>query len=364
MKKTLVAMAVLAASGAAMAQSNVQIYGLMDLWLGSSKLKTSVDGVRESTSTSRLDSGGVATSRIGFKGTEDLGGGLKANFQLEQGFNADNGTQQANGFNRQSWVGLSGGFGAVQLGRVWTSYDDIRSTAKDTFSANISSEDAAWLAYTDRTSNGIKYTTPEVGGFSGSLTYALGEDKTPTNGSSSLVSLGVQYANGPVFVGFSHQAERAKGKNGTFSALPGAFGGDVAKISGLLANAANFRGKTTYNLLNGSYDFGVAKAIAGYNTTKIDAEADPDSVKATEYMLGVEVPITGAMAFGAGYSQSKVKYAGESVFKTTGYSMALLYNMSKRTSLYAALTQTKLKDSTSSDNLKANLYAVGLKHAF
>lgn len=113
MKKSLVALAVLAASGAAMAQSNVTLYGIADVWFGSSKFEvTGEDSARQT----KVDSGGVDTSRWGMKGSEDLGGGLKANFQLESAVNMDDGT--STGFDRQAWVGLSGGFGAVQLGKV------------------------------------------------------------------------------------------------------------------------------------------------------------------------------------------------------------------------------------------------------
>jgi predicted porin len=199
MKKSLIALAVLAAAGAAQAQSTVTLYGLADIWVGSVKETTTIGGVSTSARTTKVDSGGFNTSRFGLKGSEDLGGGLKANFQLEQGFNMDNGTSQVTGtaFNRQAWVGLSGGFGEVQLGRVWTSYDDIRSSANDTFNANIASSFSTWVGYNDRTSNGIKYLTPSFGGISGSVTYALGEDKnTSTNGKDnnlaalcSLVSL-------------------------------------------------------------------------------------------------------------------------------------------------------------------------------
>jgi len=126
MKKSLIALAVLAASGTAMAQSNVTLYGLADVWFGSSKFEVTGEG---SVRQTKVDSGGLNTSRWGMKGSEDLGGGLKANFQLEQGFDLSTGAAQSGKtFNRQAWVGLSGGFGEVQLGKVWTSYDDIRSS--------------------------------------------------------------------------------------------------------------------------------------------------------------------------------------------------------------------------------------------
>ncbi|MEO5660098.1 MAG: porin, partial [Polaromonas sp.] len=92
MKKNLIALAVLAASGVASAQSNVTLYGLVDVYFGSTRTKVSQPGVANtSLRQTVVNSGGFNTSRFGFKGSEDLGGGLKANFLLEGGFNADTG---------------------------------------------------------------------------------------------------------------------------------------------------------------------------------------------------------------------------------------------------------------------------------
>lgn len=368
MKKSLIALAVLAASGAAMAQSSVTIYGVADVWMGSSKLSVTEAGATESIRNTKLDSGGVNTSRIGFKGTEDLGGGLKANFQLEQGINLDTGAAQVaeKAFNRQAWVGLSGGFGEVQLGKVWTSYDDIRSSANDTLNANIASSFNTWVGYSDRTDNGIKYISPSFGGFSGSLTYAFGEDKAANTSASSVLSLGLQYASGPLFVGFAHQQQKQNGANGVFSAVPGFLTAELGEdLTQDLLGSLDFQGKTTYNLINASYDFGVAKLLGGFNQVKQTVVGSADSAKAKEYNIGVEVPLASALSLGLGYSQSKVEAAGVDQFKTKGYSAALVYSLSKRTSVYAAATQTKLKLADGSgDNIKSQLYAVGLKHTF
>ena len=364
MKKSLIALAVLAASGAAMAQS-VTLYGLADVWFGSSKLEATGEG---SVRQTKVDSGGLNTSRWGLKGSEDLGGGLKANFQLEQGFNIDSGAAQDSkkAFSRQAWVGLSGGFGEVQLGKVWTSYDDIRSSANDTFNANIASSFSTWLGYSDRTDNGIKYTSPSYGGVSGSLTYALGEDKTATNSASSLLSLGLQYANGPLFVGFAHQQQKQNGANGVFSAVPGFLSSALGEeLTVDLLGSLDVRGKTTYNLLNGSYDFGAAKLLGGYNQVKQTISGEAGSVKAKEYNLGVEVPLAANLKAGLGYASSKIEADGTDVAKTTGFSAAVIYSLSKRTAVYGALTQTKLEDQLGYDfEAKNTLYAVGVNHSF
>ncbi|MES2945632.1 MAG: porin, partial [Pseudomonadota bacterium] len=129
MKKSLIALAVLAVSGMASAQSTVTLYGLLDTYVGSIK--------SGGTTQTVVNSGGIQTSRFGFKGSEDLGGGLKANFLLEGGINTDTGASRGNLFGRQSYVGLSGGFGEVKIGQMWTAYDDQVGAAIAAFNANI-----------------------------------------------------------------------------------------------------------------------------------------------------------------------------------------------------------------------------------
>src|ERR1700730_16325238 len=117
MKKTLLALAVLGAfAGAASAQTNVTVYGIVD-----AGVQYKNDG-NPAGKTLSLQSGIQNGSRLGFKGTEDLGGGLSAIFTFENGFNVDDGTlgQGNRLFGRQAWVGLNGGFGTVKLGRQQT----------------------------------------------------------------------------------------------------------------------------------------------------------------------------------------------------------------------------------------------------
>ncbi|RZI41890.1 porin [Herbaspirillum sp. HC18] len=113
MKKSLLALAVLGAfAGVASAQTNVSIYGVADVGIERTKLSPG-------QSTTRLSSGIQSGSRLGFKGSEDLGGGMSAIFALENGYDISNGALGQGGllFGRQAWVGLNGGFGAVKFGR-------------------------------------------------------------------------------------------------------------------------------------------------------------------------------------------------------------------------------------------------------
>jgi predicted porin len=180
-----------------------------------------------------------------------------------------------------------------------------------------------------------------------------------------VVFWGLQYAKGPVFVGFSHQSQKQRGANGVFSAVPGFLTTALGEqVTADLLGSLDFEGKTTYNLINGSYDFGVAKVLGGYNQVKQTVVGLNGDAKAKEYNLGVEVPVSTALKVGLGYARSNVEAGGQDAFDTTGYSAAAVYSLSKRTALYAALTSTKLESADSNFSVKSQLVAVGVNHSF
>lgn len=357
MKKSLIALAVLASCGAAMAQSSVTLYGMADVWAG--RVKAEETGLG-SVSTSGLESGGFNTSRLGLKGSEDLGGGLKANFNLEGSLAMDTGTSAGLRFDRQSWVGLSGGFGEIQLGKPWSPYDDTRAMANDTFNANFAASWGAWLGYEDNPSNTIRYNSPNFGGFSGAFAYSLGEDRaaSPTNSSSSVTSFSLNYANGPIVAGFAHQNQKLE----SFSALVlnqfNSFDSTGALVD------AGATGKTTYNLLNGSYDFGFLKLVGGVNQVKIQPDGLAD-IKANEWNLGVDVPVGAGFDIGVGVARSKIESAGVDQETATGLSLGAKYTLSKRTFLYGFYNRTKFEDEVVvGDEAKITRFGVGIQHNF
>lgn len=363
MKKSLIALAVLASSGAAMAQSSVSVYGLLDVWVGSQKNTT--NGVTAGSFGKMASNEGLATSRLGFKGTEDLGGGLKANFQIETTVGLDQPAATSLG-DRQSWVGLSGGFGEVRLGRVWTPYDNTRFLINDTFTANFSSSFSVWRGYTDRTTNGVQYTTPSFGGLTASALYTFGEDKTATTSASSITAFSLNYANGPIAAGLAHQIQQDKNAGATATAVTDTsktpFNGPA--LSQLINGTAQTASKTSYTLINGSYDFGVAKVLAGYNTVKATSTAVAGNAKANEWNIGAEVPFGSALALGVGYAESQVKVNGVDRNETTGYSAVLKYALSKRTAVYAGLAKAEEETAAGVSVEKSNRYFVGLNHTF
>ncbi|WP_394788945.1 porin [Rhodoferax sp.] len=395
MKKSLIALAVLAASGAAMAQSTVTLYGLVDANVGAFKTNAVAGTAVTSLSQTKQDSGGLNGSRWGLKGSEDLGGGLAAIFNVESGFNIDTGASAQGGllFGRRANVGLAGGFGKLEVGRNSSSYDDISAdhaqmaqylfdpsntnngnsaaTAKGMtpgpVSATVTAAQAqatalgnqqkflnrtfSWIGYNTRFDNSFKYTSPNLAGFTTSVMYSLGEDKTTALSASKTVSANVKYANGPLLVSAGYQSET------TASSV-------TATTKPALENA----------ILNVAYNFGVAKVGLGLNRAKYKDVAAPailgggEFAAQNEYSLSVAVPI-GAATISAGYAQSK----GDTLGKSSGFGIQALYALSKRTTLYGGGVSTsaydKLADAVAASApgtaiARNTTYAVGIRHTF
>ena len=368
MKKTLIAMAALGAmAGVAHAQSSVTLYGLVDAYIGQTSRQ--VDSTIVASRVAKLkqnvvNGSGQNNSRWGLRGTEDLGGGMKALFVLEGGFQPDTGafatiSNQGGGlFGRQAWVGLSSGFGTVGLGRQYPAYDDLRGATNMIYDSNFATTAAVWGTgvqdYQNRSSNSIKYTSPDFAGFSGAVTYGLGENKTATTDAENVAAVHIKYANGPLLVGFAHQREKQ------VASTAGSLFGAGAAV-GVAAGPATFNATRKYNLLGASYDFGVAKLTAQYNQAKGETSATT-SAKDKEFNVGVSVPF-GAAALAAGYSRSKSDAAGNNN-RGTGVSLLGTYALSKRTNLYTGFLVTKVESANAATETKASTFGLGVKHLF
>ncbi|HJV72793.1 MAG TPA: porin [Noviherbaspirillum sp.] len=311
MKKSLLALAVLGAfAGAASAQTNVTIYGVVDA--GVYRTDNGVDSV------TGLGSGLQSGSRIGFKGTEDLGGGLSAIFTLENGFNADTGTlaqsDAANTrlFGRQAWVGLQGGFGAVKLGRQ---YAPIRVAVEsiDPFGLGLAGNAANMFnVYGERTDNTINYTTNNFGGFVGQAAYSFGEVAGDTK-TGRQIGLSGAYNNGPIRAVLAYHRQE-------------------------LATGAVQTGNADTIMVGGAYDFGVAKLHAAYARNDGETAAGVTSVDSDDMMIGVSAPI-GAGTVLASYTRrsNDIGTNTDSDMWAIGYTYAL----SKRTNFYTSYARIK-----------------------
>ena len=352
MKKNLMALAVLAVSGIASAQSNVTLYGLIDAYVGTQKINGLSQTGINLASPAGGSGGALNTSRFGLKGSEDLGGGLKANFLLEAGFDPSTGVANsytnpytgANStaiFGRQSWVGVSGAFGEVKLGKMWTPFDMVKGSGAAAFDANIFAPAAnVWASnnYNDRPGNSVYYSTPGFSGFSAAGIYSFGENKTLANSAGKIAGVNVAYAGGPVAAAVSYQTEKANGST-------------VA---------------TKFTQINGSYDLGVVKLLGALGHVKDGTNPYGLAVsKSTEYQIGLDVPVSTAVTLSGGYARSKdTQLAGGPDITRKGFGVAALYALSKRTNLYVGAQSSKQNAYATTAENKISIYAVGVRHTF
>lgn len=359
MKKSLIALAVLAASGAAMAQSSVSLFGIIDTNVGYVNNATAGGGNKWGVGTS-----GNATSRLGFRGVEDLGGGLKAGFWLEGEIFADDGNANGLNFKRRSTVGLEGNFGEVRLGRDLTagynktsSYDLFGQTGIGQFFAwgnwdgvtaiNPFAGSAAGDANAIRANNMISYYTPNFSGFKGGISYAFDEVTGPSN-AGRYIGGNVSYDNGPISVALSY---------------------DRLEV----AHATRGLGDKDALTLAGSYNFGVAKLIGIAQQQQYSYDAGGADRKFNNYALGVSAPVGGAGEVKLQYARYDQKAInGEADQLSLGY----VHNLSKRTAVYGTVAYLKNKDGSAlalpskgiatvgNVNEKQTGVQVGVRHSF
>lgn len=307
MKKSFLALALMGAfSGAAFAQSSVTIYGVADV---------GVQGVSAGAGKqAKVTSGQQGGSRLGFKGTEDLGGGLKANFVLEQGVQIDTGASDQGGrtFGRTTLVGLSGDFGSVNLGRDKTTtlkffdkYDPFGSALVNNGNGTRALYFVAGKTAQDtngRVSNAIFYNTPDLSGFTASASYGAGE-AAGDNSANRSVGLTAGYKVDALEVGYNYAKDNVVG------------------------NAVSA------NTVAAAYDFGVAKPVFLFQKQKDDKGMDRKI-----YTLAVSAPVTATGKVLAGFTKVSDSAVAKDVKQ---FSLGYVHGLSKRTDLYAAYAYAK-----------------------
>ena len=320
MKKTLIVAAVLASTaGAALAQSSVTVYGRVNV--------TAESIERNGVKTKELINN---ASRLGFRGTEDLGGGLKANFMLEHRFSIDTGTVPNDFWAGDSYVGLSGGFGAVRLGRTtseayYATADYISMNNHDTGT----SSDALY-AYLGNNKNKIAYNTNSMGGLVLHAAIGAGEGVR----GAKVMDLAATYDLGSLSLGFGYEKNNANANQYAIRALYTAgafvFGGYVQRDKN--AYGANFGNRTTFRV-TGAYNVGNSEFQAGYG-------------KADDYSNG------NAVRLATGRTSSSADQL------VLGYN----YNLSKRTKVYGYYATVDSDNRAIYTDL--NTLAVGVRHNF
>jgi len=360
MKKTLVAVAAMAAVTGAMA--NATIYGVIDQ--AYSKSTTTVDSA-QTASTTGMSSYQMGTSIIGFKGEEDLGNGLKASFLHEMGVNTETNTSE---ITRQAYVGLSGGFGAVRLGKQYSAAffnmlnaDPFGATG-GTGALYVVNQLVANGAGADnplRQDQAIQYELPTfVPGLRAMVTKVFaGTDTTDGSGEKTGDSLGYGfgYASGPLNVGFTSDSITGQSINAIKSvAAVDAYGSvdAVEAVDGVDAVAGSKTKLTTMTL---SYDLGVAKVSYG-NAKIMNSGA---GVKTTMY--GIAVPV-GAATLMATQSTGKANALdGDTTLKGTQYGAN--YALSKRTIAYFHANNST-STTIANEVTKVKGFGLGVHHSF
>jgi predicted porin len=359
MKKSLIAMAVMAAAGAASAQSSVTLFGIVDA--------TIAWGKGDLTDKTQLTNSGYNSSRLGFRGTEDLGGGMAASFWLEAGMSNDDGqgaatnsNNQASGtgaasagrqgltFNRRSTVSLSGNWGELRLGRDYTPqfwnltvFDPFGTNGVGT-TATLLNPGQATDPVTVRASNSIGYLAPRnLGGFYGQAMYYMGENNSgPIEDDGTGMGLRVGFASGPfnVAVAFART---------NFA-------------------AGDFK---TWNI-GGQWDFGMAKVMAHYADNRLAAPGG--TTKGDGWLIGALVPV-GAGEIRLSYSTYEVNTALRP--EVDKYAIGYVHNLSKRTAVYATYAHVNngglpgavavsLNGSTTNSGGSSSGFDLGIRHSF
>lgn len=348
MKKSLIALAVLGSvAGVAQAQSSVSVYGIADAVLHKDK-----------DASAALTSGGVSGSRLGFKGTEDLGGGLKANFALAQRFSPESGGNDGTAnkrptFQGESTVGLSGGFGSVKLGRALTAFQGPVNMTDPWGTLQVGTTAVLTTGYaTDPNGNidgsgagrtdAIFYSSPNFSGFSFGLSLGLktsgtandltvdaDKDGVPdvdgngdlvqdkVSNTKNLVSLWASYASGPIYIGGGYEQNR-----------------EDDQITAIV----------------GTYNLGFMTVGAGFSSLDPIASAKDRS----SWNLMATAPM-GAFLIKAGYGESKVSGSKASTKKL---GLGVDYMLSKRTKVYASFGSDSVKTTNKSG------YDIGIRHTF
>ena len=340
MKKSLVALAALAALGSASAQ--VSVYGKVDLGVSSTSTTGAVKQGLEVTS------GNYEGSRFGVRGSHDLTGGLKVDghYQFRVDAAGNNTTVQD---TRVATLGVSGGFGSVAAGLNWTPYDSAWGFDQLEYNG-FSAANQSWYsgAHGDNGTTGwgtakksIAYSTPDMNGFNATVMYANSGDKTATADSVPYVGLGANYAAGPLSLNFGYESIASTVHLGT-----GALAGE----------------KTTAMVMGAAYNLGVATVGVGYQQANV--KANRADWKDAGLSLSVSAPVSETTTVALGYATETTTTAGLSDGKSNGLGAQVIYNWTKQAAVYAGVAQRAVTAAGSTAEVKNTKVATGLRYNF
>ncbi len=392
MKKSLIALAALSAfATAAQAQSSVTVYGVLDIGVSEVKNDTTVRSSGQTTSAKISNTGNgdgsLATSRLGFRGTEDLGQGRKANFQLEYDLtDAGTGSTRADGSTaalntgatfanfgaRYSWVGLEDAkLGQLRLGQQETTMHSVYTaglagsannaigsvySSSDTVNS-ISNNDARIRPYDVFVSRAITYISPSISGVrfevqSANYNTSAGTTGAVTDLRNSLNAASLKYSFGKLNLAAAVQQTKVDS-----------------------SATANSQTKRTSEALTANYDFGAVRAFGAYATDKVENHAGLlRDTKTTE--LGLQLPMGKTTFWASAFDGSRdgistgtdITGSGANAnADVSGYQVGVRNDLSKRTALYAIVGQQQIKgtqSNTTNSKVKSEGMSVGVRHSF
>lgn len=393
MKKTLLAAALMAGfAGVAHAETSVTLYGILDGGIGYQKFKSEVANTSFDQKKTGMLEGIQSGNRWGLKGSEDLGDGLRAVFQLESGFDLATGKSKQGSrlFGRQATLGLaSDSWGQLDFGRQTNIASKYLPGVADPFGggfdqANIGA--AFTAANTARYDNMVMYQTPNFSGFQFGVGYSFNTDgaQVPkiTSDNHELsglernqraITTGLRYANGPIGVALTYDQYKSAEQRSAWNGQT--FGGDTVQ---------------SWNL-GGSYDFEVVKAYLAFGQTRNGffegqsfsgiglsdvsvggislGNANLDGLKVNSYLVGLSAPV-GAGSLMASWTMADAT-SGPNVLEQSAswemkkqniFSLGYSYPLSKRTNVYAIGSYAK--NVYFVPDAKSTLLGVGLRHQF
>jgi predicted porin len=380
MKKSLLAVAAMTAfAGAAQAQSSVTVYGIIDMGFTNTNQRATVGNVTAKETTSAFTASNQQSSRLGFKGTEDLGGGVSAFFTVESELDPNGGTAIYK--NRQSLVGLNNKkFGSASFGTQYTPIHEAVGATDPGQQNNVvgsviypsspyisaSTADSNTLAYTVRTGNMAKFVSSNFAGFQGKAFYTLNNKNETQNGTlggtqnTNGYGIGLNYNWQKLLVTANYQSFKNE-DNGAAASISAA-----STVSGIFG--VNVTNNQTY--VAATYDFGILKAYLGYINRKVTSGLDSNQyAKRSAQQVGVRSFITPKVEGWAsiGNGRDSAFGANNPTVNFNAWQLGSNYWLSKRTNLYGIYGQELSSSSNvlgKNYNQGASQFAVGVRHTF
>jgi len=373
MKKLLATLALsLGVTTVALAQSSVTVYGLMDVGYSGKNLKGSPATATNTGNYNQFGQSYQSSSRLGFRGVEDLGGGTSAFFTIETGLTPTSST--ASTFNnRQSFVGLAQkGLGRVAVG---TQYGPVHQAVAATDPGALNNvigsviypaagtdggQSSVDAAYTVRFNNSVTASTESIKGLRANAIYAMNNQDTTqtaanTGGTQNATAygLGADYTLGKLYATVAYQSVKSINNTVAAASVSSAFVGTNTTDNQLYAGA--------------TYDLKIVKLFAGYTDRKVSSNLDSNnSLNRTAQQVGVRGNLTSKVEGWASVGNGRYNALGvnQATANFTAYQLGANYWMSKRTNLYAIAGSTQTSSTSQVGALSGNQYATGVRHTF